>query len=185
MARFSSSLNLRRAKLLFARQVGLFCRACQPSIGRRALVISLSAITKLRAVRSDADAFASRSRRSPSSNRSRHRVKLCDDRCMRFGIFLRAHPAPFHRLDVHRPERLDGALRLSVDRSNDAFYSAFCSRNNSLSARSFSALRSTFSQRMNVSSQSRCSRQYLRRERPLLRHASTWIDHQALSALFP
>jgi hypothetical protein len=25
----------------------------------------------------------------------------------------------------------------------------------------------------------------LRRERPLLRQASTWIDHQALSALFP
>jgi hypothetical protein len=58
-------------------------------------------------------------------------------------------------------------LRLSVDRFGRRFL-AFRSRANSLSARSFSAPRSTFSQRVNVSS----------------RQASTWIDHQALSACF-
>ena len=30
------------------------------------------------------------------------------------GVLQHAHPAPVHRLDVHRPERLEGGPRMSV-----------------------------------------------------------------------
>ena len=30
------------------------------------------------------------------------------------GVLPHAHPAPVHRLDVHRPERLEGAIAHSV-----------------------------------------------------------------------